>query len=284
MAIDKNINFEEAIRRAFDSSSNAFSTTATLEVGDLEIGAVEIKNGSSDLRVVVETPTNITTGSNAMSVYDANVDDALTTTNSNLSSIKTSVELIDDAVVTDDSAQSSTIKQLNIGGVYDASRTAYSDGDAVVLHTTEYGNLIVSAYDEDLDVSKVIEQSPVWNRYTDPSEIASEQNLTGSYADFGGVINIRGYNRVGLFVVVDANDSEDVDLKVVGLMSATSTDEFEIDGADVKRVWSGTGSDTKIYYEFDIGTVPYIKVQAKAGTVGSTAGDLTISINKKWRA
>ncbi len=119
--------------------------------------------------------------------------------------------------------------------------------------------------------------------YIETSEIlVSAQNLTSSYVDFGSQIDCISYNRLGLFVISDCNDSQDVDLKVVGLYNSSSADEFEIDGLSVKRLWSGTGTDSKVYYEFDTGTIPYIKIKAKAGTVGSTAGNLTIYLNKSW--
>jgi hypothetical protein len=117
---------------------------------------------------------------------------------------------------------------------------------------------------------------------TRPYTLVSEQDLTASYANFGSVIDMIGYNVVGIYVATDANASEDVDLKVLAKHTKDG-DDYEIDGTSVKRLWSGSGSDSFLYYEFDIGAIPYIQIQAKAGTVGATAGDLTITINKKWR-
>lgn len=51
------------------SDSNPVPVSATLEVGDIEIGAVEIKDGVADTRVtVVENATDATTAGNAMVV------------------------------------------------------------------------------------------------------------------------------------------------------------------------------------------------------------------------
>jgi len=124
--------------------------------------------------------------------------------------------------------------------------------------------------------------NPDYARYTDPGVLVTEEDLTGSYADVGGEIPMEGYNRLGLFVDIDANDSEDVDLRVLGLFESGG-DTYTIDGLSVETLWSGAGSDTTFYYEFDVGTLPYVQLQAVAGTVGGTAGDLTITINKKWR-
>ncbi len=123
---------------------------------------------------------------------------------------------------------------------------------------------------------------PTNTKYTDPESLVAEQDLTDAYADFGAEIDMRQYNRLGIFIATDVNNSEDVDLQVLGL-AVSGGDAYTLDGTVVQRLWTGAGSDAFLYYEFDCATVPYLQLQAKAGTVGGTAGDLTISVNKKWR-
>lgn len=124
---------------------------------------------------------------------------------------------------------------------------------------------------------------PIYSRYTDAETLVSAQDLTVAYADFGAEIDMTGYNRLGVYVTADVNDSLDVSLKALGKHTSAGTDEYEIDGMTIKALWTTVVSDFKTYYEFDIGTLPIIQLQAIAGTVGTTAGDLTIVIDKKWR-
>jgi hypothetical protein len=117
---------------------------------------------------------------------------------------------------------------------------------------------------------------------SDTTLLVNAQDLTGSYADFGVEIEMGNYNTIGVFLIADCNASEDVDLKFLGKFESAGAVEFEIDGISVKRLWSGTGTDFNTYYEIDTGSIPYIQLQAQAGTVGGTAGDLTIIITLRW--
>lgn len=55
------------------SSSNPLPTTATLTTGDIEIGAVELKNATDDTRAVVGAGTAITEANNALAIKDASI-------------------------------------------------------------------------------------------------------------------------------------------------------------------------------------------------------------------
>lgn len=135
------------------------------------------------------------------------------------------------------------------------------------------------AFDASTDTNKVTEQNPLWARYIDEETLVTEQDLTAAYADFGSEIDMQGFNRLGVAVTADVNDSTGILLQVLGLMESSGT-EYTIDGAAVKTLPAADGS---IYYEFDVGTLPFVKIQAMATVLGASAGDLTISINKVWR-
>ncbi len=152
--------------------------------------------------------------------------------------------------------------------------TSYDDGDELVIYAN-YNN----SEDYTLGVTKQIEQAPLDQRYTDPELLVSAQNLTSSYVQFGSDIDVLGKNKLGLTVKSDCNDSQDVLLKIVGVFD---DEEVTIDGVDVETLWSGIGTDSSQYFEINVGTLPFIRVYALAGTVGSNPGDLTIKFNKKW--
>ncbi len=151
----------------------------------------------------------------------------------------------------------------------------FSSGDTVAL--TLLGP--DKTYDSGNDLTKTQDQSPLWTRYTDFVTLVTAQDLTGSYADFGGQIDSRGYNTLGIVVTRDVNDSINVDLKVLAEMVSGGTVDIEIDGIATKSLWGASGADGSTYYEFEVGTIPFIQLQAIAGTVGATAGDLTIDYN-----
>lgn len=205
-----------------------------------------------------------------------------TSTEATSSDIKTAVELIDDAIATDDSAQSATPKIMNIGGEYRSSATTYGDGDATIAQMDVSGHLKIAGYDSSTTSVKTTETNPITSQYTTAVEIVTAQDLTGSYADYGAEIDMRGYNKLGIYIIGDVNDSENVYLKALGKHTSAGSDEYEVDGFSVKTLWTTGASDFKKYYEFEVGAIPFIQLQAYAGTVGGTAGDLTISIVKVY--
>jgi len=127
---------------------------------------------------------------------------------------------------------------------------------------------------------KVSQLNNLWNQYTDVETLVTAQDLTDAYADFGAEIDMRGYDTLGVYIISDVNSSEDVDLKVLAKHTSAGTDEYEIDGISVKSLWTTGASDAKTYYEFETNGIPFIQLQAIAGTVGATAGDLTLEIIK----
>ena len=137
------------------------------------------------------------------------------------------------------------------------------------------------AFDPSTNSQLVSPLKNVWNQYTDPETLVTAQDLTDAYADFGAEIDMRGYTKLGVWVISDVNDSENVNLKALVKHTSAGTDEYEIEASGgVKALWTTGASDSKAYYEFNIGAAPFVQLQAIAGTVGATAGDLSIAITK----
>lgn len=126
---------------------------------------------------------------------------------------------------------------------------------------------------------KIIEQAPLVGQITSFETLVSAQDLTSSYVDFGDGIEMIGYNKMGVFIVADTNNSTGVTMNVLAL-DESGGDEY---GLEEITLWDDATTDFKKYYELDCGTFQYLKLQAKATTVGATAGDLTIYINKTYR-
>jgi len=119
----------------------------------------------------------------------------------------------------------------------------------------------------------------------DKIDIKTEsQTLTDSYADLGSEINVRGYNTLKLYLGIDINDSENVHIKALGKLLQDATEEYEL---DTQTVSSGVTQVDKQYFEVNYDADGYqtiqidvtgcyvIQLQAKAGTVGQTAGKIT---------
>lgn len=157
--------------------------------------------------------------------------------------------------------------------------TPFASGDVYEVGINEQ----TKAFDSSTNSVMSSVLNPISSRYTDPEILVSAQDLTASYADYGAEISMQGYNRLGVWIVADVNDSVNVNLKVLAKHTSAGSDEYDIDGVAIKSLWTTGASDFKKYYEFDVGTSPYIQLQAIAGTVGATAGDLSIVIDKKWR-
>lgn len=154
----------------------------------------------------------------------------------------------------------------------------FSSTDKFVVYT----NIPRLPIDKDLNIIKSIDQSPIWSRYSDGELLEDAQELTSSYTDIGSEIDVKGYTKLGVFVIADTNDSQDVLMKTLAKYEYGGVNEFDLDTAGETTLWSGTSSDFKKYYEIDVGAIPFIQLQVKAGTVGTTAGNLTIYITKKY--
>lgn len=151
-------------------------------------------------------------------------------------------------------------------GTYNITLPTLSNGESSQLQLTNRGKLLVSG-----DSTK----------YVDVATLVTTQDLTASYVDFGAEINMTGHTKLGVWIIADVNTSENCDLRILGKHTSASADEFDVDGVDVKRLWSGVGADFKKYHEFEVGAIPILQIQAKVGTLGS-AGNLSILITKVY--
>jgi hypothetical protein len=285
------------------------SNSVTIETGDIQIGAVEIKDGSADTRASVETKGS-TTGLNVSIIDDTGAQITSFGSPSTIADYKSP----SDFTATFTSSTTITLSALSGFSITDSSQIVYikvipSTGDAQVLVNGSGGvtmtvssNVITVAgagtpfasgdvyevginalpFEKDPSTQsiKVSQLNNLWNQYTDVETLVTAQDLTDAYADFGAEIDMRGYDTLGVYIISDVNSSEDVDLKVLAKHTLAGTDEYEIDGISVKSLWTTGASDAKTYYEFETNGIPFIQLQAIAGTVGATAGDLTLEIIK----
>jgi hypothetical protein len=120
----------------------------------------------------------------------------------------------------------------------------------------------------------------MWEQFTVAEELVASINVSDSYSNVGDPVNMQGYTRAGIYVDYTPNDSLTLNIKIVGLSSLDSG-EYELYGVRTRQI-DDTGH-SKIYFEFDIGTLPYIQIKTKVDSLGSSPGELTVNISKKWR-
>ena len=106
-----------------------------------------------------------------------------------------------------------------------------------------------------------------------PTNHIAATNLDGTWTDLGGELEIMGYNRLTLYVLVDAGDAKSIDLRVLAKHTSGGTDEYEfpietaspnvidVDG----QYWHLTNSDDqKIVLQTQLGQgIRYVQVQGK---------------------
>jgi len=138
-------------------------------------------------------------------------------------------------------------------------------------------------YDPSTQTWKFSNYTPEWEHYTDAESWVTQSALYDSYQDLGSEIDVRTYTRLGAYLVGSASNCQNVDLKILGKHESAGSYEYEIEA--VKRLWnlSGSGDDYRYYYEYDVGTIPYIQFQFKSADTGSSTGSLSMHIDKKWR-
>lgn len=189
-------------------------------------------------------------------------------------------------------ANSVFIKLSSDGTTQTLSVNGYSiSGDIVTLQGVDdfvAGDEIVAfiigpdkGYFKDIDANADFTVNGPQTVETSFVNLVTDQDLTESWDDVGGVIDMGNGNDLGLAVNYVANDSTSTELRVVGLKTSDDTNEYELqpDSDTVKSL----PDENSIYgYSFNVGSWRYLKVQVKAGTAGSTPGTITIDYNTKY--
>lgn len=134
------------------------------------------------------------------------------------------------------------------------------------------------------------------NIYVNPQPlITSAQVLTANFANFGSLINAKGFTSIGVFIKLNINDSLNVQLKAIGRTEEAGTDDYLLPIKSVSltagtvKVKEGvfefdSDADQLLIIEIETGNlIPFIQLQVKAGTVGASAGQIDDAlVAKAW--
>ena len=143
--------------------------------------------------------------------------------------------------------------------------------------------------DADLDVSKVIDQAPLWTRYSDPEVVVNGTvigEVDDTWLDQGNEIDVRGMNKLGIWSVLTVQNSTGCQLQVLCKHSSAGADEFVMPSTGSYQTILGS-ANVKLFHEFDVSMiVPFVQIQTKAldvdTTTGGTTGTVVINITKGY--
>jgi hypothetical protein len=111
--------------------------------------------------------------------------------------------------------------------------------------------------------------------------------LGTAWVTMGTAFRADGVNYVGVFVDVKINDSNDVRLRMQGLLTANGSgynNPIDTQSADVIKTEDAyrelnVDADQKLVVQFDLkGLCPYARLQSSVGTEGGTAATMNCSV------
>jgi hypothetical protein len=135
--------------------------------------------------------------------------------------------------------------------------------------------------------------NPEYFRYTDVTTLeGTPQNLTASWADIGAEVSCQGFNKIGLWVTLDINNSLDARIRALAKHTSAGTDEYTFPiltptasqvNIEAEFIEFTQNADQKMLIKVECdNVVPYVQFQIQAGTVGATPGTIAASITKGY--
>ena len=201
------------------------------------------------------------------------------------------------------------IKSDNTSATYvngDGTTTLTISGAVVTVHGNdtplaagdayELGyNALPHSYDSALDLVKIQEQSPLYDRRTDGTVLVDSgtpQEIDASFTDMGSEIDMRGYTDLAVFIILDINSSTNVEFRILHKWESGGSEEFRtINQATVGSNLSlldlydyqvNADADQAFKLEIDTGgTTPYIQIQVKDSADGTGQIDAAYIV-KNW--
>ena len=268
--------------------------------GDIQLGAVEIKDGTTDQRATVNDngELKVTGGASAVSSEYVSPSDFTATYTSS-----TTITLSSLPISISDSAQIAFVKMvpasgdavIYVNGSGGVTLTVSSNVVTIAGVTTPFAsgdvyevgiNAQKKAFDPSTNSDMVSVLNPTYGHYTDAELLVTASDIgaaDGVYLDQGAEIDMNGYNVLGVFVKFTVSDSTTNTIKLLTKHTSAGTEEFvmETAGDYIKTLGD---ANINIYYEFETNhTIPFIQIQSAAADVdtgGGTEGTLELYITK----
>lgn len=129
-------------------------------------------------------------------------------------------------------------------------------------------------------------------RYTDPENLViSPQNVTASWENFGGQIDVKGYNRLTAWIIITHNDSLKNRVQALAIDTYDGSDlySFPIRSTDSSVVYVqpqyyefSANVSQKMVIDWDVSSVQYVQLQIMCDSVGTTADTIIAKITKMF--
>jgi len=236
---------------AFSMTSVAYkrpTSTTTIDAGDIQIGAVEIKDGSSDNRASVDSTgaLKVTGGASSVSAqYISPADFTATYTSSS------TITLTGLPFTISNSSQIVYVKGYNtstkIATTYVAGANGYSFGYSAGVITIYLAGVAISslttndtyevginaqnkAYDPTVDVTKTIDQSPISAKYV-PDSLLDTTNVTAAtnYYPSSTGMSMDGYSALSLTgKIIDADNTTTLTIEATNDEDTTNADWIDV--------------------------------------------------------
>ena len=102
--------------------------------------------------------------------------------------------------------------------------------------------------------------------------ISTPQTLTGAWADLGNELDVKGARTIGLWIDMAVNDSLSIVARIVIKHTLAGSDYLlPFQSLTPNPV---QGNDSLLTWELD-SVIPFATIQVMAGTVGSTAAEIS---------
>jgi hypothetical protein len=238
----------------------------SLEVKDIQIGAVEIKNHDTDDRAIVGVGSSAVVGDDALYVADANVKESIDsikdtdgikkiTDNVNIGDISAGTQSNDvnvniaasditiggDAEQTPDSVAAAKIIQQ--GGIAETTvPTAVADGDAVATWVNEYGQQVL--YGANLS-SNALDTNQVNQALLNTIEVTLLDAVTAGGSSSS--VDVSNYNKL-TFAIISSSTSDGATVALEGSLDDTNWYTIDSNIVDTDTTTSYVISDEKHKY------------------------------------
>lgn len=167
----------------------------------------------------------------------------------------------------------------------DSQKAAVDTGDSVRAVGNLYGEQVSAGYTWATNSNRVEEINPLDQKYVGPETlVGAAQDLTAAFADLGAEIPMSGYKKLGVWLTIDINDSENARIKALAKHTSGGSEEYNL---PIESIAPDVITIQDEYYEFNDDSdqlvlltietnniVPYIQLQVEAGVVGGTAGQI----------
>lgn len=252
----------------------------TVEVGSLSVGPNAYSNAMGDFTAAVISGTNrvLLTDVSIPLVEDKMIQVTRYTVDV---SGQTTVENVTISPLEISGSTGGSSYEVTLAGLGDT----FDSGDTVNVFA--FGP--TKAYNSNLNTKQFENVTPIWGRRFGPVELitAAQTLVSGAaFADVGNEIDARGYNQLGLWLTIDINDGQDIEIRLLHKHTLGGAEEYrEIylgnPAANITTINLNDyqiASDADQLFKINIpvsATSPYIQVQARAGaTTGATDADI----------